>query len=134
MNIERYDATLATVKNLYALCGEGRWAEVADLLTDDFFIVEADSLPFGGRYEGKDALPQLYAKVFAYWDDASLEIHDITASDEHAIGLLTIHATAKPTGERLAIRLAEVFHLRGDKLCGITPYYFDTAALVAASG
>lgn len=128
------DSVLATVSALYSLCAEGRWAEVEERLTDDFFIVEADSLPFGGRYEGKDALQRLYAIVFGFWDDASLEIHDIAVSESHAIGLLTIHATPKGKGERLAIKIAEVFHLRGDKVCGITPYYFDTAAIVAAIG
>lgn len=134
MQTDRYAAIRAQVEGLYALTAAGRWDEVEAQLTDDFAIMEAESLPYAGTYEGKGALRTLYTRVFAFWDDPSLEIHDITVSADHAIGLLTIHATARHSGERMAMKVAEVFHLRDGKICGITPYYFDTAAIVAATG
>ncbi len=134
MDAERYAAIRAMVENLYALTGAGKWDEVADQLTDDFKIVEADSLPFGGVYAGKDALQQLFTKVFAFWEDPSLERKDMTISQDHAIVMLSFHATSRYNGERLEMPLCEVFHLRGDKFSGITPYYYDTAAICRASG
>jgi ketosteroid isomerase-like protein len=122
------------IEHLYALTNTGQWADVADCLTDDFRISEADSLPYGGEYLGKSALQDLYTRVFAYWDDASLEIRDIAISEGHAIALLSLHATSRFNGERLGMPLCEVFHLRGDRICGITPYYFDTAAIARATG
>lgn len=126
--------TRQRIENLYALTAAGKWDEVEAQLTDDFKIVEADSLPFGGTYAGKDALQRLYTKVFAFWADPSIEMHDIVTSPDNAIGLLTINATSRHTGQRLAMKVAEVFHLRGDKICGITPYYFDTAEVAQAAG
>jgi len=132
MDSARYAAVKARVQNLYALSAEGRWDEVEAQLTDDFRIVEADSLPFGGDYRGRGALRELYTIVFTYWADPKVDIGDITISEDHAVALLTLHATPRGGGQRLAVPLCEVFHLRGDMICGITPYYFDTAAIVRA--
>ncbi|MCB2014523.1 MAG: nuclear transport factor 2 family protein [Sphingobium sp.] len=134
MDAGQYQAIVDRVNGLYALTAQGRWDEVEEQLTDDFIIREAESLPFGGVYEGKQALQQLYTTVFDFWDDPSLETGDMTISENTAIVMLTFHATSRHNGERLAMPLCEVFHLRGDKFCGITPYYFDTAAIARATG
>ena len=134
MDAERYAAIEAMVDNLYALTGQGDWDAVAEHLTDDFHIVEAESLPFGGIYEGKVALQELFTKVFAFWEDPALERKAIAISEDHAIVMLSFHATSRHNGERLEMKLCEVFHLRGDKFSGITPYYFDTAAICRATG
>ncbi|GLS98834.1 hypothetical protein GCM10007897_02120 [Sphingobium jiangsuense] len=134
MDAERYAAIKARVENLYRLTAEGRWDEVEAQMTDDFRIIEADSLPYAGEYKGKGALRELYTKVFAFWDDASLETSDICIAENTVIVLLTIHATSRHNGQRLAMPLCEVFHLRGDKFCGITPYYFDTVEIARATG
>lgn len=134
MDPERYAAIKAQVEHLYALTAQGRWDEVEAQMTDDFRIVEADSLPYAGEYEGRGALQELYTKVFAFWEDASLETSDITISEDHAVVLLTVHATSRHSGQRLAMPLCEVFHLRDGKFCGITPYYFDTASIARATG
>ncbi|MBL4613204.1 MAG: nuclear transport factor 2 family protein [Emcibacter sp.] len=134
MDANRSTEIRQQIETLYALTAEGKWNEVENQLTDDFEIIEADSLPYGGEWKGKDSLQRLFTHVFGFWDDPSLEIHDITVSEDNAIGLLTIHATSRHNGERMAMKVAEVFHLRGDKICGITPYYFDTAAIAKATG
>lgn len=134
MDSHRYAAIRAMVETLYALTAAGRWDEAEAMMTDDFRILEADSLPYAGEYLGKGALRELYTKVFAFWEDASLETSDITVSEDHAIVMLTVHATSRHNGQRLAMPLCEVFHLRGDKFSGITPYYFDTASIARATG
>lgn len=134
MDMERFAQVRDMVQRVYQLTGTGQWDAVAEMLTDDFLILEADSLPYAGRYEGKTALQDLYTRVFAYWDDASLETGDICIGEDHAIVFVTVTATSRYSGERLKMPLTEVFHLRGDRFCGITPYYFDTAAIARATG
>lgn len=134
MDAERYAAIKTMVTDLYALTGAGKWDEVETKLTDDFRIVEADSLPFGGIYEGKDALQRLYTKVFGFWEDPSLDVKDMAISADNVAVLLSIHATSRHNGQRLEMPLCEVMHLRGDKFSGITPYYFDTVAIARATG
>ncbi|MFA7440644.1 MAG: nuclear transport factor 2 family protein [Sphingomonadaceae bacterium] len=134
MDSARYQAIREKVVNLYALTGSGNWPEVEKQLTDDFLINEAESLPYGGIYEGKDALERLYTKVFAYWEDASLDVTDITISEDNVVVILSILAKSRHTGERMKMPLCEVLHLRGDLFSGITPYYFDTLAIARATG
>jgi ketosteroid isomerase-like protein len=134
MDSARYAAIKGMVEHLYALTAQGEWDEVAEQLTDDFRIVEAESLPFGGVYEGKGALQELFTKVFAFWADPLLEHKDITVSADNVIVILSFHATSRYNGERLEMPMCEVLHLRGDKFSGITPYYFDTAAICRATG
>lgn len=130
----RYEQIRKMVDNIYAFSATGDWDAVNRIVTDDFRIVEADNLPFAGEYLGKSALRELYTKVFGFWDDASLAVEDVTISETNAVVILTIHATSRHNGERLAMPLCERLHVRGDKFSGITPYYFDTAAIAKAAG
>lgn len=134
MDSARYEQIRKMVDDIYGICGTGDWAAVDKMVTDDFRIVEADNLPFGGEYLGKSALEELYTKVFAFWDDASLAVEDVTISETNAVVILTLHATSRHNGERLAMPLCERLQVRGDKFSGITPYYFDTAAIAKAAG
>lgn len=133
MEQTRYAAIKIMVETLYGLSAQGKWDEAEAMLTDDFRIVEVECLPFGGVYEGKGALRELYTKVFGFWADPELEFTDLTISENHAISIMTLHATSRHNGERLAMPLCEVFHLRGDKFSGITPYYYDTVAICRAT-
>jgi ketosteroid isomerase-like protein len=134
MDMQRYDRVQAMVERFYQLSGAGLWDEAEAMMTDDFCIVEADSMPYPGRFAGKSALRELYTTVFGYWDDPVLETHDVCIGASHAVVMLTMKATSRHNGERLAMPIAEVLHLRGDRFCGITPYYFDTAAIARATG
>ncbi|WP_189338351.1 nuclear transport factor 2 family protein [Sphingobium sp. SCG-1] len=134
METARYQKIISMVETIYALTASGDWHAVGEMLTEDFRIVEAEGLPYGGEYLGKTALQDLYTKVFAFWEDASLDRHDMAISEHNAIVMLTMHATSRHTGERLAMPMCEVLHVRGDKFSGITPYYYDTAAIARATG
>lgn len=134
MDADVYASNKAKIEQLYALTSTGKWDEVEDYLTDDFRIVEAECLPFGGIYEGKGALQALFTKVFAFWEDPELDYKDITVSEHQVIVMLSFHATSRHNGERLEMPLCEVFHLRDGKISGITPYYFDTVAICRATG
>ena len=134
MEQARYAAIKAMVETLYGLTAQGRWDEAEAMLTDDFRIVEADCLPFGGVYEGKGALRELYTKVFTFWEDPSLDFIDLSISEHNAVNIITFNATSRHNGERLAMPMCEVLHVRGDKFSGIMPYYYDTVSICRATG
>jgi hypothetical protein len=58
-----HDEIVKYVDDLYECTGVGDFDRAETMLTDDFFITEADSLPFAGVYRGKTALRELYTKV-----------------------------------------------------------------------
>lgn len=122
-------ARLAQINALYDATGRADWATAARELTEDFFITEADGLPFAGVYSGKTALQTLYQKVMAMMDVAALDIVETTVGETHAVTLVDF-VFAAPEGQRA--RVAEMFRFRGDKICEIRPYYFDPAPVHAA--
>lgn len=122
--------TRALVEKLYALSGAGDWTAVAEYMSDDLVIREADSLPYGGDYTGRNALRDLFGKVMAFWDDPSIEMHAITAGQDHGVGILTLSVTSRRTGRRLTLDIAEMFRFRDGKLVEIKPYYYDTHMIV----
>jgi len=128
------EQTRAVIGRLYELSQAGDWDAVAEQLTEDFHIVEADGLPYGGVYRGRHALRDLFAHVMGFWDEPSLELHDIVVSNDNAVGLVTMTAKSRHDGSRVVMEIAERFVLRDGKIAAIKPYYFDTALVRRAVG
>jgi ketosteroid isomerase-like protein len=106
----------------------------SDAVTDDFAIHEPESLPYGGFHRGADAGMRLFEQICTVWKDLSFDVEDVTVSERHAVVLITLGITAPQTGERLTMRVCEVFELAGDKIRGMTVCHFDTAAMAIAAG
>jgi SnoaL-like domain len=113
------ERNLATVKALYEATGRGDWTAAEALLTDDFFVTEAQGLPYAGVYRGRGALHELFNIVMPILGAEGLEIHEHTVGGDHAVTLLDIIAG----GQRIS--LAEMYRFRDGKVCEIKPYYFD---------
>ncbi len=120
---------LAVIEALYAATGVGDFDAAELHLTDDFFITEADTLPFAGIYRGKGALRALYTRVMGMMDVASLDIVQHTVGGDHAVTILSF-AFVNPA--LAPARLCELYRFRDGKVCEIRPYYFDPAPILAA--
>ena len=120
---------LKFVDDLYAATGVGDFDTAETMLTDDFFITEADTLPMAGIYRGRTALRELYAKVMGMMDVAGLDRIQTTAGGDYAVCILSFRF-ADPS--LAPAHLCELFHFRGDKVCEIRPYYYDPAPIIAA--
>ncbi|WP_232512669.1 MULTISPECIES: nuclear transport factor 2 family protein [unclassified Novosphingobium] len=118
------------VDDLYTATGAGDWDKAASMLTDDFAVHEADSLPMAGTYRGKNALQELFVKVMGMCDVASLDRIETTAGKDHAVTLLSFRF-ADP--DLAPAELCEVFKFRDGKCCEIKPYYFDPSVFHAAT-
>jgi ketosteroid isomerase-like protein len=123
------DAIKDIVEALYSSSAVGDFDTAEALFTDDFFITEAEGLPFAGLYEGKTALRQLFTKVMGMMDVAGLDRSFLAVSDSEAVCHVTfrfVDASLKPA------ELLELFRFRDGKVCEIKPYYFDPAPVIAA--
>jgi ketosteroid isomerase-like protein len=124
------DEIVAFVEKLYAVSGVGDFDTAESMMTDDFFITEAEGLPMAGLYSGKSALRELYTRVMGMMDVAGLERTFITTSENEAVCHVTFQfadPSLKPA------ELLELFRFRDGKVCEIKPYYFDPATVVAAA-
>lgn len=124
-----HEAVLRLVDELYAATGVGDFDKAEEYLTDDFFITEADTLPFAGVYKGKTALRELYGKVMGMMDVSGLSRIQTTSGGDYAVTILSfefVDPTLAPA------HLCELFRFRDGKVCEIRPYYYDPAPIVAA--
>jgi ketosteroid isomerase-like protein len=124
-----HDEILKLVDDLYAATGRGDFDAAEALLTDDFFVVEADTLPMAGVYKGRTALRGLYSKVMGMMDVAALNRVQTTTGGDYAICILSFEFVDPSLAPA---HLCELFHIRNGKICEIRPYYFDPAPIVAA--
>lgn len=123
------DQMIAFVDDLYTATGVGDWEKAADMLTDDFFVTEADGMPMAGVYRGRNALKDLFTEVMGMVDVVGLDRVQTTAGGDYAVTILSFRfadPALKPA------ELCEMFRFRDGKCCEIRPFYFDPADFIAA--
>lgn len=124
-----HEAVLQLVDDLYAATGVGDFDKAEEYLTDDFFITEADTLPFAGVYRGKTALRVLYSRVMGMMDVAGLNRVETTSGGDYAVTILSFEFVDPSLAPA---QLCELFRFRDGKVCEIRPYYFDPETIIAA--
>ncbi len=122
------DEKIAIVNKLYERSAVGDFDSCETMLTDDFFITEADDTPMAGTYTGITALRNLYAQVFGMVEVTGVQRTGMTVGGEHVVAILYFEFA---DGLEPAY-LCEMFRFRDDKVCEIKPYYFDAAPMRAA--
>ena len=127
MDADRHQEIVLRVRAMYA-------GELAGSLAPDFEIHEPESLPYGGFHRGADAGIEFFDSICTFWRDASFELVDVTASDDHAIALITLSITSPHNSEQLSMTVCEVLELDGDNIRRVTVCHFDTAAMAVAAG
>jgi ketosteroid isomerase-like protein len=126
---EQEERNLKTIEALYAATGKGDWSTAESMLTDDFFVTEAETTPFGGVYRGRRALHDLFMQVISDTGVTHLDIQQSTAGGDMVVVLLELVLGGPP---EVRVSLAEAFRLRDGKVCEIKPYYFDPRPLSVA--
>ena len=129
MSRETEERNIKYVRDLFAATGGGDWKTAESMLTADFLVTEADTLPFAGVYRGPGALQKLFEIVMASSGVVGLDIHEITAGGDRAVALLDLLLEGTPP---LRVPLAETFRFRDGKICEIRPYYYDPTPIVSA--
>ncbi len=123
------DEMIAFVDRLYQATGTGDWNAASAMVTDDFFITEADDLPMAGTYHGMDGFRDLFTKVMGLCDVAGLDRIQTTAGKDYAVTLLSFRFADSALAPA---ELCEVFRFRDGKCCEIKPFYYDAAPFWAA--
>ena len=123
-----HEEKLKIIDKLYECTSIGDFDTCETMLTDDFFITEANDLPMAGTYKGITALRVLYTKVFEFCGVSSLERIETTTGGNYAITLLNI----KFHGNLELAQICEMFKFRDGKVCEIKPFYFDSSPVNTA--
>jgi ketosteroid isomerase-like protein len=113
---------------------------VRELFADDVVVHEAESLPWGGRYDGLEtvaAMTQGLADPAAPIDAANLSVDELIVDESGAPG--TAHVIAAVSfpwrgATTIQMRALEWFTIRHGKVSEIQVFLWDTGAAVSALG
>jgi hypothetical protein len=83
---------------------------VKELLADDLVVHTSGDGPFEREYRGRDAFGFIGQLAQLSGGTYQQEIHDVVASDDHVVALVTVRA--ERNGRPVDYRSAEVFHVK----------------------
>lgn len=121
------------VKAAYeAMLDRGDLEGFLSFFSENGVLLEAGSLPYGGRHVGKAAIRDALLKVMETFSEFSFKPDVFASSGQWVIAYGTFSVTARKTGKKVSFPLAEVTHVVDGKIMLINPVYSDTAAILAA--
>jgi len=109
-------------------------AALSELLAVDVVVYEAPSLPYAGEHRGVDGFVGLVDAMARTWEfpPGVKTFEFLDAGDGQVVVLTLGRAVARATGREVEWRLSEHFRVRDGRITEIRPFYWDTAAVVAA--
>ncbi|MGB1867848.1 MAG: nuclear transport factor 2 family protein [Porticoccaceae bacterium] len=119
---------------MYQRMGEQDWEGMMEMMADDFKVIEPDSLPYGGVWEGKDAMQRLYPAVVSCFDEFSPVIKEVIGGVEWATVVVDLTLVSKTTGRRFVQTVMEVGRIQDGKVAELQIHYFDTAEIAREIG
>ena len=106
--------------------------QLAEAFHRNVVIHEPASLPYAGDWRGLEQLAALFRKMREVWSDMSVDGLEAARDGDTVLMRCTLSMTSRATGRRIAQPFAEVLRFQDELLVDGTPFYFDTAEIVAA--
>ena len=100
----------------------------------DVVVREPKSLPYAGDWDGLPGVGALFRRMREVWSDLKVEHLEATRAGGTVFMTCTIHLTSRATGVSVTQPFAEVLRFKNDLLIEGTPFYYDTAEILAAIG
>jgi ketosteroid isomerase-like protein len=116
---------------IYRLASARDWAAVEARCHPEFTVFEPASLPYGGEWKGRDALPRVAAAMYGSWAAARVEIHEVTGGQDWGVVVLSLTMTSKRTGRTFTQTICEAGRFEDGLLKELRIHYFDTAEVAA---
>ncbi|MEV8546477.1 nuclear transport factor 2 family protein [Streptomyces sp. NPDC051572] len=118
----------AVVRKFTAGLEAGDVAGCLELLDDEIVFSEAESLPFGGDYVGKDGFVQLLRNVARYFR-VDLDTPEIGDAGVFVAVRVRGTMTSCVTGRSLPMQVVDLYRLRAEKIVRVDVYYQDSHAV-----
>lgn len=119
------------VERMLDHAANGRWRALADVLDDQFEIVEPESLRYGGSHYGLSGYRALMEQITTLFELA-FEPPRLYALDETTVVVrMNVTFIARGTGRSLKLRVVEVLEVVRGRVRRSEVFLADTAALLA---
>ena len=121
------------IKCLYQAFEEGDLETVSSLLSPSVEWVESDGIPYGGVFQGYEAvLNGVFAKIDAEWFDFTAHVDEFIEAGDIVITLGTDSGTYKATGRKMSAPTASIWTVKNSKVVKFRQY-IDTLAVIKAT-
>lgn len=117
------------VRQFYERLAQSDLTGALTLLTDNAELVQADSLPYGGRYVGASGMQEFFRRFLACWQAFRSEDIRYFVGEEQVV-VTSVAQGLTRQGHSITMPMAQVYTLRHGKISHVRPFYFDTARLL----
>ena len=121
------------VKGMYEAFNRGDITPVLNSLSDnvEWIIPGGDSIPFAGRYRGRDGVAGFFRKLAETSDTDPIQVDQYVEQGDVVVALGFTTGRSKPLQKQIRSSFAMVFTLRGGKVVKFEEH-MDTAATASA--
>ncbi len=116
------------VRQFYERLAQSDLPGALSLLTDDVELIQADSLPYGGRYVAAAGMQEFFRRFFSCWQAFRSEDVRYFVGEEQVVVTSVVQGLTRH-GQSIRMPMAQVYTLRHGKISHVRPFYFDTARL-----
>ncbi|WP_367045057.1 nuclear transport factor 2 family protein [Streptomyces sp. Je 1-332] len=112
--------------------GSASFDLLAPFFAPDVVMHQARALPYGGTWRGHDGMARFLRAMAEAWESFEIGEQDFLATGETAVIHTQVRARARATGRELAFPVLQTITVREGRITEVRPFYWDTAAIVAA--
>ena len=118
------------VRQTYAAMADGDPAQAMANFDEAMVLIEPESLPYGGTYQGLAEVGTAISAISKYVDLARLKVGRVLADDDTAVAYVTA-TWRNPDGTTHEMSMRECYRFRHSKIIEMKVFYWDVAALVS---
>jgi len=125
--------SLELIKAFHALAGEGKFDEALALFAEDA-VVEfhgPPDNPLAGRYQGREAVAQFFAKVGASFEIQHFAAEEFIDAGNTVVVLGRERSKVKATGRVFDVPWVQIWRAHKGEITALTDF-FDTGSMSAA--
>ncbi|WP_279581268.1 nuclear transport factor 2 family protein [Fodinicola feengrottensis] len=137
----RTKTDLSVLESMYAAEGEylaaggpgkASFAPLAPYFAPDVVLHQAAALPYGGTWRGHDGMERFFVAMSQAWEAFEMVEQAYLATADPLVVLTQVQARARATGRELEFPILQTITVRDERIAGVRPFYWDTAAIAAA--
>ncbi|MEV8321342.1 nuclear transport factor 2 family protein [Streptomyces sp. NPDC059900] len=113
--------------------GRATFDLLAPYFAPDVVLHQAQALPYGGTWRGHDGMTRFFLAMSETWQTFEIGKQEFLATGPTAVVHTHVRARARATGRELAFPILQTITVRDGRISQVRPFYWDTAAIVAAT-
>lgn len=127
------EENIGVIKRFYQyLADNDRDGAYENIIAEDCVLHEAEALPYGGVYHGRDVMKEVLAGVIGSFDEFEFEIFNYLAGGDEVVVHLRIAGVGRESRKPFSTPIMELWRIRDGKVVELRPFLYDAASIVDA--